>query len=65
MILQEVTRMVEINKIWYDVNNIRKMKFENEHIYVYFYKDEEPLNLIGNQDQFNYLVAKVSGQKNN
>ena len=55
--------MVEINGIWYDVNNICKMKFENEHAYVYFYKDEEPLEMLANQSQFNYLVAKVTSTK--
>jgi len=55
--------MVEINKIWYDVNNIRKMKFENERIHIYFYRDEEPLDLMGNQNQFNYLVARVTSAK--
>lgn len=55
--------MVEINGIWYDVNNICKMKFENEHAYVYFYKDEEPLEMLANQSQFNYLVARVTSVK--
>ena len=55
--------MVEINGIWYDANNIRKMKFENEHTYIYFYENEEVLDILTNQSQFNYLVARVSGQK--
>lgn len=55
--------MVEINGIWYDANNICKMKFENGHAYIYFYKDEEPLEMLANQSQFNYLVAKVTSTK--
>lgn len=55
--------MVEINGIWYDVNNICKMKFENGHAYIYFYKDEEPLEMLANQNQFNYLVARVTSAK--
>ena len=55
--------MVEINGIWYDANNIRKMKFENERVQIYFYNDEEPLDMLANQNQFNCLVARVTSVK--
>nr|DAY48164.1 MAG TPA: hypothetical protein [Caudoviricetes sp.] len=55
--------MLEINGIWYDAKNIRKMKFENERVYVYFYQEEEPLEMLANQNQFNYLVARVTSAK--
>lgn len=55
--------MLEINGVWYDVKNIRKMKFENEHVYIYFYQEEEPLEMLANQNQFNYLVARVTSAK--
>ena len=55
--------MLEINGVWYDAKNIRKMKFENEHVYIYFYQEEEPLEMLANQNQFNYLVARVTSAK--
>lgn len=55
--------MVKIGENWYDVNNIRKMTFENEHVKVYFYRDEEPLDLLANQASFNWLLAEVRSAK--
>ena len=52
--------MVKIGENWYDVNNIRKITFENEHVKVYFYNDEETLDLLCNQTSFNWLLTEIN-----